>query len=252
MTAEATVYKKDAAEGKEKGGMGIPRHVLIIPDNNRAWARKQDPPLTVRDGYNLGAQRMIEVAHAARGITGLNFLTIHLVSADNLAGRKEHELLDLWGAIRENMIEDGLPQLVESGVRIKVVGRPDDERIPEDIRWGFADLSERSQDNTGLTLTFVVGYHEDLELQDALDASGADSNNVAVVKSNYYLPRTGLPDVNLVIRTGEAERTSGIFPYGIAHAELSFIRHRYWPEFTGKDFEEVAAEVATHEQKGGK
>lgn len=247
MSTEKTLYHPDK---KERTSMGIPEHVLIIPDNNRTWAKNQH--LTIRDGYNLGAQRIIEVADAAIGMAGLNFLTINLVSADNLKGRSTGELTDLWDAIRGNMIDNGLPQLVANEVKIRTIGRPDDERIPEDIREGFKELSEHSKDNTDLALTFVVGYHEDLEMQDALDASGVQSHNAAIVRSNYYLPRAGLPDINLVVRTGEAERTSGIFPYGIAHAEFAFVRDRYWPEFTAEDFGRIVAASALREQKGGK
>lgn len=263
---------REAPSRKEAKVLGIPRHVLIIPDNNRTWAKSQVPPLTLLAGYRLGAQRLVEVAQEASAIDGLDFLTINLVSADNINGRPQHELNDIWQAVQENMLSEGLPELVANGARIRVIGNPDDQRIPQHIRHGFAELCERSEENTGLGITIALGYDMDQEQRDADVTAKAvskwltnsrtrddyedpkqypDPEKWDFRKNFLHLPAAGLPNVNLVIRTGEI-RTSGILPYGIAHSQLEFVRSRTWPEFTAEEFRGIIAVRAGDPIKGGK
>ncbi len=243
-----TLYQKvDTIGANERIGIGIPRHVLIIPDNNRTWAKTNGK--TIREGYQVGARRMFEVANEASRISGLDCLTIHLLSQDNILKRSPDELGDIYGAVKEELIDTGLPELVEKGVRLRVIGRM--EGIPDHIRNGFTELIERSKENSGLALTFVIGYDKDKEQKDAHEAAGNDAGDWSIVKKFLYLPRAGLPDVNAVIRTGEEERTSGILPYSIANAELLFEKDCFWPEYGPERFSESIDLLSGRRSKGG-
>jgi undecaprenyl diphosphate synthase len=247
----------------EKKVLGIPRHVLIIPDNNRTWAKANG--VSLLDGYRLGAQRMVETAQVASEIDGLDYLTINLVSMANLK-RDPGELNNIWQAVEENMLNTGLPELVANGEKIRVVGKPNDPRIPEYIRNGFAELCERSEENTGLDLTICLGYDKDEEQRDAgraavsvtkwLNTGRQEKEYVDPMdwdfrKNFLYLPAVGVPDIDLVIRTGDAIRTSGIFPDGIAYSQLEFARELYWPEMTAEEFRRIIIERSTDEVKSG-
>src|SRR5215469_4448846 len=114
VEAEGALYVRCVGPvKKEMLGMGVPRHVLIIPDNNRTWAKTHG--LTIRDGYNMGARRIVEVAQAASQIHGLDYLTVNLASRDNIVKRPAGELTNLWDAVRENLLEKGLLSIIDQG-----------------------------------------------------------------------------------------------------------------------------------------
>jgi len=264
MGAEApggVLYARQEASGsREVLGVGVPRHVLIIPDNNRTWAKKHKEVLGekfIREGYNVGARRIVEVAGAASQIHGLDYLTVNLASRDNIVKRPSGELADLWDAVKENMIDKGLPELIGQGARVRVVGNL--EGVREDIIEGFLDLSESSKDNSGLALTFVLGYDYKLEKKEALEkaqkvvsTSGFDIPLTdELIDQHKYLQAAGLPDtIDGVIRTGE-RRTSGIFPEPLAQAEYAFYEDLTWPEFGTEQFAYAIADLASRKKKGG-
>jgi undecaprenyl diphosphate synthase len=261
MTAEAPVLNRlpDFVPAKEPRVMGVPRHVLIIPDNNRTWANARG--LSIREGYNQGAKKIVEVAGAAANIEGLDFLTVNLASRDNIVKRKPKEMADLWEAVRENMFENGLPDLVAHGARIRVIGNM--EGVPDFIKEGFESLSEISKDNKGFALSFVLGYDVEQEKRDAEDAANnviyekgktllgyRVSMTAKLIDQHKYLPVAGLPDIDALIRTGE-RRTSGIFPEPIVQAEHAYFEDLTWPEFGAEQFEHAIAELASRKKKGG-
>ena len=251
MSPEATVFKPDIRKGKEGIGMGVPRHVLLIPDNNRTWARQHG--VTVAQGYDLGARRIVEAAQTATSIGGLDYLTVHLVSGANLRERLPEELGAIWTAVQSQMLDTGLPELIaKNNARIRVVG--DMTNVPEEIKEGFSHLCEASKDNTGLAFTVLIGYDQKKELADAINATKAagEEINADTLSSHFYLPHEGLPDVNAVIRTGEEERTSGVLPSSIANAELLFVRDCFWPDFDEERFRSAVIDVSQRKQKGGK
>lgn len=234
-------------ELKEDIGNGVLNHVCILPDNNRTWARNNRK--TTREAYEIGAQKFITVADSALQTKGIEYLTIIVLTADNILKRPPQELEEIYGAVRSQVIEKGLPPLIEEkNIRFDVIGKP--EMLPEDIADGFRELTERSEKNNGLQLSLVFGYDPDQEMQDAMDSAGKGAH-WEEVKQHLYLQAQGIPPVSAIIRSGSEQRLSGIFPNSSAGAELVFNGDTPWPEYTADIFAQDVAKLEKRVRKGG-
>ncbi len=234
-------------ERKEQIGNGVLDHIFILPDNNRTWARKNGK--TTREAYEIGARNFISVASCAADTPGVDNLSIIVLTADNIHKRPPQELTEIYGAVRSHVIETGVPVLIEEkNVRFDVIGKP--EMLPDEIAQDLKDLSARSKKNTGLRFSLVFGYDPDQEMQDAMDKAGKDAK-WAHVKNHLYLEEKGIPPISAIIRAGEEERLSGVFPNSSAGAELLFKKNTLWPEYTADVFQQDVADLKNRVLKRG-
>ena len=209
---------------------GAPRHVAIIMDGNRRWARTRDIPAL--EGHRQG-MRALERAVDAALRAGVAMLTVYAFSEENWA-RENTEVLGLFG-LAEAFARDRATALAARDVRVRVIGRRD--RLPRGVVDAFRTLEERTAHCSTLLLTIAVDYGARTELRDACRALARDvaAGRIAPEQIDEdaiaaRLWTAGLPDPDLVVRTGGELRLSNFLLYQCAYAEL-WSTPAPWPDF---------------------
>ena len=230
----------------------IPRHVGVILDGNRRWAKASGAPKS--RGWRAGADKVEEVLGWCDEV-GVEVVTLWLLSTDNL-NRPASELTPLL-AIIEGLVDD----IANAGRwRVHPVGALD--LLPADTARALKDAAARTADVPGLHVNVAVGYGGRREIADAVRAllheqaaKGTTIEDLANVLDVEHIAEhlytKGQPDPDLVIRTSGEQRLSGFLLWQSAHSEFYFCE-AYWPDFRKVDFlRAIRAYSARHRRFGG-
>jgi short-chain Z-isoprenyl diphosphate synthase len=214
----------------------IPRHVGVILDGNRRWARLFGD--RADDGHRAGARKVAEFLGWCDEV-GIGVVTLWMLSTDNLE-RPADQLDPLL-----RIIEDTVTDLADEGRwRIHPVGALD--LLPGPTARALKDAAERTADVEGLVVNVAVGYGGRREIADAVRSLLADHADrgttieelaevLDVEHIAEHLYTRGQPDPDLVIRTSGEQRLSGFLLWQSAHSEFYFCE-AYWPDFRRVDF----------------
>ena len=229
----------------------IPRHVGVILDGNRRWAKASGAPKS--RGWRAGADKVQEVLGWCDEV-GVEVVTLWLLSTDNL-NRPASELTPLL-AIIEGLVDD----IANAGRwRVHPVGALD--LLPADTARALKDAATRTADVPGLHVNVAVGYGGRREIADAVRAllheqaaKGTTIEDLANVLDVEHIAEhlytKGQPDPDLVIRTSGEQRLSGFLLWQSAHSEFYFCE-AYWPDFRKVDFlRAIRAYAARHRRYG--
>ena len=223
-----------------------PRHVAIIADGNRRWARERGLPVLA--GHVQGIEAIRPVVRRARD-RGVETLSVYTFSTENW-GRPEDEVAGLFNLI-DGAVRQYTDELIEEGVRVQVIGRL--HQAPSDVQRSIRAAQDRTRGGEAITLNICFNYSGRAEIVDAaraLVAARADPNAIDESHFAEHLYTAGQPDVDLVIRTGGDQRTSNFLLWQAAYAELIFCA-KYWPDFTADDFDNALAEYERRERRFG-
>jgi short-chain Z-isoprenyl diphosphate synthase len=213
-----------------------PRHVGVILDGNRRWARSMGLS-DVNTGHQRGADKISEFLQWCTE-AGVELATLWLLSTDNL-GRPARELDPLL-----QIIENTVQGLVAEGWHIKPVGALD--LLPDKTARVLKDAGEHTSDAPGLIVNVAVGYGGRREIADAVRSllhehasKGTSIEELAEILDVEHIAEhlytRGQPDPDLVIRTSGEQRLSGFLLWQSAHSEFHFCEV-YWPDFRKVDF----------------
>ena len=222
------------------------RHVAIIADGNRRWARERGLP--VLTGHLQGIEAIRPVVRRARD-RGVETLSVYTFSTENWS-RPEDEVSGLFGLI-DGAVRQYTDELITEGVQVRVIGRL--HQAPSDVQRSIRAAEERTAAGSRMTLNICFNYSGRAEIVDAaraLVAARADPNAVDERHFAEHLYTAGQPDVDLLIRTGGDQRTSNFLIWQAAYAELVFCA-KYWPDFTVDDFEAAIAEYRRRDRRFG-
>jgi short-chain Z-isoprenyl diphosphate synthase len=214
----------------------IPRHVGVMCDGNRRWARSAGLA-DVSSGHQAGADKIFEVLQWCRQ-TGVEVVTLWLLSTDNLA-RPAAELEPLL-----RIIEDTVRELVAQNWNVNPMGALD--LLPADTARVLKDAADATATQSGLLVNVAVGYGGRREIADAVRSllqehatKGTTIEELAefldVEHIAEHLYTAGQPDPDLVIRTSGEQRLGGFLLWQSAHSEFYFC-DAYWPAFRRVDF----------------
>lgn len=223
-----------------------PRHVAIIADGNRRWARERGLPVLA--GHVQGIEAIRPVVRRARD-RGVEVLSVYTFSTENWA-RPDDEVSGLFGLI-DGAVRQYTDELVTERVRVRVIGRL--HEAPSDVQRSIRAAEDRTSGGTGLTLNICFNYSGRAEIVDAaraLMAANVDPKQLDEAHFADHLYTTGQPDVDLVIRTGGDQRTSNFLLWQAAYAELIFC-DKYWPDFTADDLDAALTEYERRERRFG-
>jgi undecaprenyl diphosphate synthase len=223
-----------------------PRHVAIIADGNRRWARERGLPVLA--GHVQGIEAIRPIVRRARD-AGVETLSVYTFSTENWA-RPNDEVTGLFGLI-DGAVRQYTDELVDEGVRVHVIGRL--HEAPADVQRSIRAAEDRTRDGTRLALNICFNYSGRAEIVDAaraLVATGADPNAIDEAHFGEHLYTAGQPDVDLLIRTGGDQRTSNFLLWQAAYAELIF-SDKYWPDFVEADFDAALAEFVRRDRRFG-
>ena len=223
-----------------------PRHVAIIADGNRRWARERGLPVLA--GHIQGIEAIRPIVRRARD-AGVDTLSVYTFSTENWA-RPEDEVSGLFGLI-DGAVRQYTDELIDEGVRVRIIGRL--HEAPADVQRSIRAAQDRTAGGTRMTLNICFNYSGRAEIVDAaraLVAARADPNAIDETHFAEHLYTAGQPDVDLVIRTGGDLRTSNFLLWQAAYAELVFCA-KFWPDFVEADFDEAVAEYVRRDRRFG-
>jgi undecaprenyl diphosphate synthase len=225
----------------------LPRHVAIIMDGNRRWARERG--LGELDGHAAGVEAIRTLLrHAVR--RGVPVVTVYAFSRENWA-RSDDEVRGLF-ALLEQAIRSETAELKSQGVRIRLLGRLDE--LPDDTRRSIDEALAETAGGERLLLNVAFNYAGRTELVDAfrrLAASGVDPAEIDESAIAGALYTAGLPDPDLVIRTGGEQRLSNFLIWQAAYAEL-YTTEVLWPDFGADAFDAALLEFANRTRRFGR
>jgi short-chain Z-isoprenyl diphosphate synthase len=229
----------------------IPRHVGVMCDGNRRWARLAGLA-DVSSGHQAGADKIFEVLQWCRQ-AGVEVVTLWLLSTDNLA-RPAAELEPLL-----RIIEDTVRELVAQNWHVNPMGALD--LLPADTARVLKDAADATATQSGLLVNVAVGYGGRREIADAVRSllqehatKGTTIEELAefldVEHIAEHLYTAGQPDPDLVIRTSGEQRLGGFLLWQSAHSEFYFC-DAYWPAFRRVDFLRALRSYAARQRRFG-
>jgi short-chain Z-isoprenyl diphosphate synthase len=233
----------------------LPRHVAVLADGNRRWARTNAPGRPLVVGYQAGADKLMEFVGWCAQL-GIPLVTLWVLSPDNLLRSEVAEIAPLLEVIR-GLVDD----LAEAdNYRVKVVG--DLALLPDNIAASLRAAEQATAANTGCHVNVAIAYGGRHELRDAVRsllaseaAKGTDladlADSLEIDDISGHLYTAGQPDPDLIIRTSGEQRLSGFLIWQSAHSEFYFCE-ALWPDFRKIDFVRALRSYAQRERRFGR
>ena len=228
----------------------MPRHVAIIMDGNGRWAARRGLPRSA--GHRAGVDALRRAVRAAAEF-GIEYLTIYSFSSENWS-RPASEVSFLLDLLRRFIRQD-VAELHRSGVRIKVVGSRDD--LDPGIVALLNDAERLTHENSTLNLVVAFNYGSRQEISRAVSAiaekiasgemSASDISPELIAEN---LDTAGIPDPDLLIRTGGEQRISNFLLWQCAYTEFVFV-DEFWPDFNQDIFARALGEFSLRDRRFG-
>lgn len=230
----------------------IPTHIAVIMDGNRRWAKAKGLPAIA--GHAYAVEKTVEALIERAGEMGVKYLTMWAFSTENW-GRAEDEVTGLMNLFRK-AIETKAGKFIKKGARLKMIG--DMSRFSLDIQEGMKRVMKESEKNEKITVTFALNYGGRDEIRRAVRALLEENQKPEIRNQNdgdqifeQYLDTAGMPDPDLIIRTGGDYRLSGFLMWQAAYSELYFTETLF-PDFTAEKFGEAIEEYQRRQRRFGK
>lgn len=219
----------------------IPRHVAIIPDGNRRWAK--DKGIKTLDGHRAGVDMFEQVAeHAWK--RGVEHLTMWGLSLDNLTKRSNTEVSWLMRMFRQEFGKLTDSEMIHRRrVSISVRGRWR-EKFPKGVTQAIDQAIKATSGYEERHLNFLLAYNGTDEMMEAIkgvvkEAKQHQRIRITDKKLESHLWTGDLPEVDLVIRTaGDPHLSNGFMMWKVADAELYF-SDKMWPDFSSREFDKA-------------
>lgn len=223
-----------------------PAHVAIIMDGNGRWAKQRGLPRLA--GHRAGAHRLRRIVELFAD-HGVRYLTLYAFSTENWS-RPQDEVEGLWRLLGQ-VVRRELAALHGIGVKLVQIGRRD--RLAPSLQKAIEDAIELTRDNTRLTLCVALDYGGRPEIVRAVQrilSSGLRPDDVSEETIASNLDTVGLPDPDLVIRTGGELRLSNFLLWQTAYSEY-YATEACWPDFDKEEVELALAAYARRKRRFG-
>ncbi|MFC2051510.1 polyprenyl diphosphate synthase [Chloroflexota bacterium] len=237
MTAKAASTKKFTL---------IPNHIAIVPDGNGRWAERRGLPRL--NGHQAGAE------NTRRMINYLNeypvkYVTLYGFSTENW-NRPDEEVKGLF-QILEVFIDSCASELHENGVKLRHIGRL--MELPQSLQLAINKAVELTKNNTRMALSLAFNYGGRAEILDAVKyllTNGVSPQDIDEESFSNYLCTNGLPNVDLLVRTGDELRLSNFLLWQTAYSEYHFTKV-LWPDFGKKDMDKALLSYSQRTRRFG-
>ena len=228
----------------------MPKHIAIIMDGNRRWARAQGKPASF--GHKEGAKTLEKIVRYANKI-GLKHITVYAFSTENWK-RAEEEVKALM-MLLQNYLDEYAKRADTENIKVKILG--DITQLSEGMQKSIKKCMERTKDNTGITFNIALNYGGRNELIRAIKnialqvkENKLDIKDISeeIVSDNLYTKNQ--PDPDLLIRTSGELRLSNFLPWQLVYSEFLFI-DKNWPDFEEEDLDKAIIEYQKRTRKFG-
>lgn len=226
----------------------IPKHIAIIMDGNRRWARNRNLPDI--KGHQAGTDALEKIVEAAEKL-GVKTITVYALSTENIKERATREVKGLFSLMRQGY-HTKLKKMMKNGVRVNVLGEL--EGLPKTLQRIIEELKKTYIKNESIKLNIALNYGGKKELVEAIkdivkEGISIDKINDELVSKHLYT--NGQEDPDLVIRTGGRIRLSNFLLWQTAYSELYFTE-KLWPDFGPDDLKEAIVWYQNQKRNFGK
>jgi len=224
----------------------IPRHIAIIMDGNRRWAKKRGLPAF--KGHQQGYEQFKKIAEHCSKL-GVKILTVYAFSLENWK-RSRREVFFLMNLFKKGLQEQR-DYFRKNKIKLNVMGQI--ERLPDALKNLVYKIMAETKNNKERILNLAISYGGREEILVAVKKILKEKTSPSKISEkifSQYLYTAGQPDPDLVIRTSGEERLSGFLPWQSVYSELYF-SPKLWPDFTENDLEEVIKEFQNRQRRFG-
>ncbi|MGA9115488.1 MAG: isoprenyl transferase [Bacteroidota bacterium] len=228
----------------------IPRHIAMIMDGNGRWAEERGLPRIA--GHREGVESVRDIVEAC-GQLGVEYLTLYAFSTENW--KRPREEVSLLMRLLLRALRDETDRLNASNVRIQAIG--DTSKLPREVQKELRDGIRKTAANTGLVLTLALSYSGRWDLTEAVRRLSRDvregklhPGRIDETVLGGYLSTAGIPDPDLLVRTGGEMRISNFLLWQAAYSEI-VISPRFWPLFRRAELYDAIREYRKRERRFG-
>lgn len=216
----------------------------IILDGNRRWAKEKGLPSL--EGHRRGFENLKSAARWVRD-RGIRHLAVFAFSTENWNRSQEEVayLMDIFG----DAIRDCGEELGRDKIRVRFAGQRD--RFSAALQQGMKETEEMTRENAAMTLWVCLSYGGRAEIVAAAQAASDHEGLLTEEMLRQHMWTSEMPDPDIIIRTGGAQRISNFLLWQAAYSELFFIE-THWPDFSEKTLDGVLSEYAERERRMGK
>jgi undecaprenyl diphosphate synthase len=242
--------KDKAVQDELKKNGEIPKHIAIIMDGNGRWAKKLGK--TRIFGHRQGVTSVRETVEAC-GQLGVKYLTLYTFSTENWKRPKEEVTILMKLLI--SSLKNETDRLNDNNVRLIASGNL--EKLPDVVYRELRDAMEKTKDNKLMTLNLALSYSGRWDIVNAVKKISSECvegklkpEDVSEQNFSDYLITKGIPDPDLMIRTGGEYRISNFLLWQLAYTEI-YIDNVFWPDFRRKHLYEAIREFQKRERRFG-
>jgi undecaprenyl diphosphate synthase len=224
----------------------FPNHIAIVPDGNGRWAERRGWPRV--QGLWAGADNMYRMVQYLNEYP-INYLTLYGFSTENWS-RPDAEVSGLFELVLF-FVEEHLEEMHARNIQIRHIGRL--QQLPQELQESITRAVTLTRDNARLTLNIAFNYGGRPEIVDAarrLVAEGVRPEDITEETFRNYLYTNGIPDVDLLIRTGGENRLSNFLLWQTAYSEYHFTRV-LWPDFRKKHLDQALLSYSRRKRRFG-
>ena len=222
-------------------------HIAIIMDGNRRWAKEKNLPSAM--GHKRGVDALKTTLRACKDF-GIKYLTVYAFSTENWKRKKEE--VDFLMELLAITLTNELAEMHSEGVVISFIG--DISKLSDKLQKILANSVETTKNNTGVHLQIAFNYGSRDEIVHAVKsiiAKGVKPEDVTEEMISENLYTKGIPDPDLLIRTGGEKRISNYLLWQIAYSEI-LVTDEYWPEFGRDPLAKAVEEFKNRQRRFGK
>jgi undecaprenyl diphosphate synthase len=224
----------------------LPTHIAIVPDGNGRWAEQRGLPRL--SGHKAGAQNMRRMVEYLNEYP-IKYLTLYGFSTENW-GRPKMEDRGLF-KILEEFINNYLKEIHQRNIKLHHIGRL--HQLPQRLQEAINRAVELTKNNSSMTLNVAFNYGGRAEIVDAVRrivSEGIPAQNIDEKLFENYLYTAGLPDVDLLIRTGDELRFSNFLIWQTAYGEY-YLTKVLWPDFGKEDIDRALLSYSQRKRRFG-
>ncbi len=228
----------------------LPKHIAIIMDGNRRWAKSKNMPVSF--GHKEGAKTLEKIVRYANKI-GIKYITVYAFSTENWK-RTTEEVTALMNLF-QSYLDDYSKRADSENIKVKIIGNR--QGLSEKMQKSIEKCMERTKDNTGITFNIALNYGGRDEITNAVKHIAEKIQNKEIniediteqmISDNLYTAEQ--PDPDLLIRTSGELRLSNFLPWQLAYTEFLFV-DKNWPDFNEKDLDDAIEVYKSRNRKFG-
>lgn len=231
---------------KVKEEKNLPKHIVVLPDGNRRWARERRRDF--RYGYQKGYQRLVDLTQwlVERKIP---VLTVFGFSTENW--RRPKDQVDYLMNLIEVTLKKNQKKFLKNGIRVRIIGER--KALKKSLQKTINKVERLTRENNKIILNLAINYGGRWDIVQAIKKiikSKLPLDKITEDLVNSLLSTENLPEPDLVIRTGGEKRLSNFLVWQTTYSELFFL-NKHWPDFTEKDLDKILQEYQRRQRRFG-